>query len=99
MELFTDNIFNTFVKKEEELPIAPSTLSATHPKAKNDSDFLFSTFSNNNSLPSSKSTKICHELTKHELVAQYIALGSITPNKIREPLNYKKTIQLSEAYL
>lgn len=51
LELFTDNTYNIFVKKEEKLSAIPFSLSITYPKVEDDnSNYFSSTFSNNNIL-------------------------------------------------
>ncbi len=67
-KLFTDNTFNTPVKKEKNLSTALLTLSTTH-LIKDDSDTLSTHFSNNNFSTPQKLTRIRNQPTKYSLVA------------------------------
>lgn len=91
LELFTDSTFNTSVRDEEELSIVPLIPSVSHP-TKDDNDYLFAHFSDNNSSFPQKSTRICYESTRYGLVAQYITLLSIAQSEIYESLNYHEVI-------
>lgn len=99
LKLFTDNTFNTLVRLEEELPTTLSTLFVTYPKIEDDSDQLSLSFSNNDSPPLWKLTRIRHEPIRYGLVAQYIALWSVAQCEICESLSYIKVIWSLKAHL
>ena len=49
LEPFTDSIFNTLVKEKEDLPTFLLTLSITHLKVEDDSNYMSLNFSDDNS--------------------------------------------------
>lgn len=62
--IFTNNTFNTPIRKGEKLPVIPSILSITHLKVESNGNCFSPFFLDDDSPPPQKSIKICHEPTR-----------------------------------
>ncbi len=87
---YTNSTYNTLIRAKKELPIVPSTLSVTYSKVEDDNSDCFSfAFSDNDTPPLQRSSRIRYEPTRYGLVTQHIAFSPIAQSEIREPLSYQ----------